>query len=58
MRAYNALFAGLLEWSANCISGYDMNPALLTAAAGMRARMETLDVIGNNIANAGVRPAG
>jgi flagellar basal body rod protein FlgG len=30
-----------------------MNPALLTAAAGMRARMETLDVIGNNIANAG-----
>ncbi len=31
-----------------------MNPALLTAAAGMRARMETLDVIGNNIANAGV----
>lgn len=28
-----------------------MNPALLTAAAGMRARMETLDVIGNNIAN-------
>ena len=30
-----------------------MNPALLNAAAGMRARMETLDVIGNNIANAG-----
>ena len=30
-----------------------MNSALLTAAAGMRARMETLDVIGNNIANAG-----
>lgn len=30
-----------------------MSPALLNAAAGMRARMETLDVIGNNIANAG-----
>ena len=54
MPANNALFAGLLEWSANCNGDYDMNPALLIAAAGMRARMETLDVIGNNIANASV----
>ncbi len=29
-----------------------MNPAVLTTAAGMRARMESLEVLGNNIANA------
>ena len=29
-----------------------MDQALLTVAAGMRARMETLEVLGNNIANA------
>ncbi len=29
-----------------------MNPAVLTAAAGMRARMESLEVLSNNIANA------
>ena len=30
-----------------------MDPSLLTVAAGMRAQMETLEVVGNNIANAG-----
>ena len=30
-----------------------MNPALLTTAAGMRARVESLETIGNNLANAG-----
>ena len=30
-----------------------MDPSLLTVAAGMRAQMETLQVVGNNIANAG-----
>jgi flagellar basal-body rod protein FlgF len=29
-----------------------MNPALLTAAAGMKARIETVDVLSNNLANA------
>jgi len=29
-----------------------MDPALLTAAAGLRSRQETLDLLGNNIANA------
>lgn len=29
-----------------------MNPALLTAAAGMKARIETVDVLANNLANA------
>ena len=29
-----------------------VNPALLTAAAGMKARLETLDVLANNLANA------
>ena len=29
-----------------------MDQALLTVAAGMRARMEALEVMGNNIANA------
>lgn len=28
-----------------------MNPALLTAAAGMKARIETVDVLANNLAN-------
>src|SRR5690606_15814244 len=48
-----ALFAGIPEWYSDCLHASVMNPSLLTAAAGMRARMETLDVIGNNIANAG-----
>jgi len=30
-----------------------MNPALLTTASGMRARVESLETIGNNLANAG-----
>lgn len=50
--ARNTLFSGIREWYADCLHAYGMNPSLLTAAAGMRARMETLDVIGNNIANA------
>ena len=29
-----------------------MNPALLTTAAGMRARVESLEALGNNLANA------
>ena len=29
-----------------------MNPTLLTAAAGMKARLETVDVLANNLANA------
>jgi flagellar basal-body rod protein FlgF len=39
-------------WNGACIPGAVMDPIWVTAASGMRARMEALDVLGNNIANA------
>jgi flagellar basal-body rod protein FlgF len=40
------------RWPLNCISRHSpMDQTLLTAAAGMRSRLETLELISNNIAN-------
>jgi flagellar basal body rod protein FlgG len=38
-------------WRCDCTSPYAMDQGLLIAAAGMRAQIETLELIGNNLAN-------
>jgi flagellar basal-body rod protein FlgF len=40
------------RWPLNCTASAAMDQSLLTAAAGLRARLETLELVGNNIANA------
>jgi flagellar basal-body rod protein FlgF/flagellar basal-body rod protein FlgG len=43
----------LFKWLRDCTRALAMDPSLLIAAAGLRAQMETLELLGNNIANLG-----
>src|SRR2546425_450905 len=45
-------FCNALPLAAELHEPRSMDQSLLTAAAGLRSRMETLEVLGNNIANA------
>ena len=45
-------FNGFGGWLLNCTLPGRMDTSLLTAAAGMRARLETLELVANNLANA------
>lgn len=41
-----------MTWHAHCTdSGWPMDPLTITAAAGMRSRLESLDLLANNLSN-------
>lgn len=45
-------FRGLRDWRENCQMDGRMDTLTASAASGMRARMESLDMLANNLANA------
>ena len=42
----------IFDWSPACFGTFGMDPLTATAASGLRARMESLDLLANNVANA------
>jgi flagellar basal-body rod protein FlgF len=50
--SFSADFPHFLLRNANCLFRRVMDPLMISAASGMRSRMESLDMLANNLANA------
>src|SRR5437667_8298155 len=45
-------YQGNAVWHLDCIESYSMDSLSISAASGIRSRMESLDLLANNLANA------